>query len=474
MKSGLLAALIDTLRPAEVTELQHWLACPIHNTRPELATLFTELCRFRLELGLIPEPVDVMQRAWPGRPFRDRDWRQAQHQLLSCLEDWLGYRAYRSRPEDQRLDLLTAYGERDLPRHLKNRLNRADKAAQGAIPITDADYRHRYQLERERYRQKAGTDRTHDHNLHEQEAALLRCWLAQKLRQTCQTLAHLRVYRMDLDIPLLTETLAIARTLDLTTEPGLQLYFLAAQLYLEDGDSDSIFGELTAGIERHIQLFPPEEQRNLLLLAINHGLRNSNAGRPGYPRQTFELYRLGVEGGMLYERGKLSIFTFNNIIGLALRLGETDWAADFLSDHEQRLPADRRDEVLALNRARLAFQRRDYDTTLQLLQGADYRDFIHHMTARVMQLKIYFERDNFNLLMAHIRSSRTWLRRRRHVGYHQANYAHIFELAEQLLRLPPGDTAAARYLAQRIQATEPCTERTWLLARLQDWSDYRE
>jgi hypothetical protein len=88
------------------------------------------------------------------------------------------------------------------------------------------------------------------------------------------------------------------------------------------------------------------------------------------------------------------------------------------------------------------------------------------MTARIMQLKIYFERDNYNLLSAHLRSTRTLLRRRRHVGYHQTNYGNIFELAEQILRLPPGNVAAARALAERIRRTEPCTERDWLLTQV--------
>jgi hypothetical protein len=453
-----------------VTEISHWLACPLHNRRPELAILFAELCRYRRELDIEPDPAELLQRMRPGRPFRDRDWRQVQHQLLACLEDWLCYRRYRERAAEQRLDLVAAYRARGLDRHLRNRLKRAGKAATQSPPVAVEDYRHRYLLERERYRQEAGTDRGRDHNLREQEQALLRYWLAQKLRQTCQTLAHLRVYRMELDIPLLAATLQAARAIDLREEPGLYLYYLAAQLYLENGESDAIFAELVKGLQASIDRFPPEERRNLLLLAINHGLRNSNAGQAAYLRQTFDLYRLGVDQAVLYERGELSIFTFNNIIGVALRLGEIDWAAAFLAAHERRLPADRRAEVLALNRARLAFQRGDYDAALRLLQEADYRDFIHHMTARVMQLKIYCERNHYNLLTAHLRSSRTWLRRQRHVGYHQTNYQHIFDLTEQLVRLPPGDKTAARALADRIRRTEPCTERAWLLAQVRSWT----
>ena len=203
-----------------------------------------------------------------------------------------------------------------------------------------------------------------------------------------------------------------------------------------------------------------------MLMAINYGLRRANTGSEPAIESTFVLYKLGLELGLLHDRGRLSIFAFNNILGLAIRLKKVEWAAIFLDSHQHQLPEKGGNEVLALGRARLALANGQDGNALYYLQQADFKDFIHHLTARVIQLKIYFRQDSYTLLHSHIGSTRKLLTRRKRVGYHLQNYRNIFQLANAVIRLAPGEKKAKEQLRDRIQATDPCTERPWLLSVL--------
>ncbi|NJO86547.1 MAG: hypothetical protein HC821_00170 [Lewinella sp.] len=63
----------------------------------------------------------------------------------------------------------------------------------------------------------------------------------------------------------------------------------------------------------------------------------------------------------------------------------------FLEEHQPFLPPAAAAEVVALNRARLAYAAADFTAALRQLQHADYRDIVHLMNARSLQIKIYYE-----------------------------------------------------------------------------------
>ncbi|PHI19910.1 hypothetical protein CEQ90_10180 [Lewinellaceae bacterium SD302] len=379
------------------------------------------------------------------------------------IEDYLIYEKFRTDDFQSRNISLRLYNERGLFRHLTTRISRYQRRYPTAAPTASlARYQHDHRLEKERYHLMALSKRNDRHNLSEQETSIFHHMLAMRFRQACETLAHLRLTNKQIDLPLLDECLAAYAQNPKPEQPGIHLFYLATLLYLRQ-DNDPVFADLKSGIEAYIDDFPHNDQRDLLVLAINHCLRQSNAGRREFLSQTLDLYKLGLQRKTFYERGRIGIFTFNNIVGVALKLGEVGWADEFLEANASRLPQEKREEVVSLNRARLAYEKSDYDATLSFLQTADYQDFIHHFTARLLQLKIFFERDDFNLLTSHLRSTKSLLGRRKNIGYHQRNYRNIFRLAEKIVRIPPGDREVAGQLKAQIMATDPCTEKEWLL-----------
>ncbi len=213
-------------------------------------------------------------------------------------------------------------------------------------------------------------------------------------------------------------------------------------------------------------LLPPEEQRDLHLLALNYCIKKINQSQEHYMREAFDLYQSALKGALLLENGVLSHFAFNNIVASALHVGETIWAAEFIHSHARYLEKKHREANVQLNLARVAYKQRDFHQALLHLQEADYKDLINNLIAKTLLLKIYFETGEFDALDAHLQSMQTFLRRQRVIGYHRLNYQNIIRYTRKLAQLNPSNRQEKATLTAQIQTESPLTEKEWLLEML--------
>jgi hypothetical protein len=457
---SLLQQIIEDLSPGRYQKALHWLNCPLHNRREDVR----QLLKFRWKnKGTDHDYPSEFRAIYGPEVYRAAKHRQLEHQLLKRLESFLAWEVYSQNTYTQDGHLLTAYRERGLRDHLSTRLRRYRP---GSFAGLDR-YAFEYQHARTAYDAELAGDRGGRADYAAAEQHLERYVLGLKLRQATVSLAHQRLHKTGRpdQIPRLEEVLTAAEQVPFREEPGIYLFYLAAKIQRASlQEAEPYFHQLVSGLEEKGQFFPPDDQRNLLVLAINYGLRRANSGWEAAVPITFNLYRLGLSREIIYQNGQLSLFSFNNILALAIRLHEIAWATHFLESQQQFLAPPGREEVVALGSARLALANGEDGEALRHLQQADFRDFIHHLTARVLQLKIYFRQDSYMLLQSHISSTRKLLTRKKKGSYHLENYRNIFMLAHAVLRLVPGDQAHRAQLRTRVLATEPCTEKPWLLS----------
>ncbi|SEP62137.1 hypothetical protein [Neolewinella agarilytica] len=458
---SLLQQTILALSVHERRRAVSWLNCELHNRREDVRLLF----KLRSEQEQTATPQAEYKAVYGEADYDADRFRQLEHQLLKRLEAYLAWEHYQRDTVSPDRHLLLSLRDRGLDDHRRTRLRRYRPRQPNGTDRLSFEYFHA----REQYEMELAASRGGRVDYLGPEKALEHYVIALRLRQTCKTLAHQQLHKsgQHYEIPRLEALFAAANQKPFREAPFIRLYYLVTRLQLDEAEAaESSFQELIRLLESSGASLPAEDQRDLLLLAINYGLRRANTGWEPAIAATFTLYRLGLDREILYNRGRISLFAFNNILGLALRLKEVEWATRFMDTEAARLPEKGGSEVLALGRARLALANNQDGEALHHLQQADFKDFIHHLTARVLQLKIYFRQDSYTLLQSHISSTRKLLTRRRGIGYHLQNYRNIFALANAVLRLGPGDDKAAEQLRQRIIRMDPCTEKPWLLSVL--------
>lgn len=463
MEKTLLWEAFSALSNPELREFGKFVRSPFFNARQQPVLLFEYLDTCR-RTGVPPSETDAataLHKTAGGVKLR-----QANSALLTLLERYL---AYQERFQDEsraKIRLAAAYRKRKLAKHFNITLREARQSREQQ-PWRHADFFHDLNLiEWEQYQFDSSTKRTEELNLQATSDLMDAAFAARKLRLACLARSHQAVFKAEYQIGLLDAVLAHVESGGLLETPALGLYYHCYAFQSDSADAERHFERFRAMLSAHAEAFPPEELRTLYLLAINFGIRKINQSAEGWLRATLDLYQGALTRKLLLENGQISRFAFNNIIAIALRLGELDWVETFILEHKVLLERAWREATANLGLARVAYARRDFKSALLNLQRTDYKDLINNLTAKTLQLKIFYETGAFELLENHLKGMKNYIRRHTAIGYHRTNYGLIVAYTQQLMELDFRNKASVETLRATIQGEEILTEREWFLEML--------
>lgn len=452
----------------EKVACRKFLHSPYHNQREDVRQLYDYLQEQYTKSSVALTKERTFAYLFPKENFDDKKMRYTMSFLLKTMENFLIQREREAEHVANQLLLTRAYRRLNLPKSQAKVLKNAKKILE-TQPLLDIEqYENHYQLASAHYDAQAGQTRNAPLNLQEWSQALDLAFLAKKLKQSCFALAHQAVYRVEYDTGLLPAVLEFLESFaDLEKHPAISLYYYFYQAQTTP-QHEFYFKKLKKGIVEQSNLLPLEEKRNLYLAAINYCIQRFNKGEEQYLREVFELYQSGIAQEILFEKGKLSRFTYKNVVGIALRLKEFQWAEDFILNYQNALETKFKDNYTHYNLSKLRFYQKNYTEAMQRLQQVEYDDLFLNLDAKVMLLKIYYELGELEVLESFITSFQRFLQRKKLIGYHQENYGNMIRLTRKLLELNPFDRAERSKLKQEIEGIKALSERDWLLKQLTD------
>ncbi|HNE29040.1 MAG TPA: hypothetical protein PKL15_15630 [Saprospiraceae bacterium] len=463
MEKTLLYEAFATLGKPERREFGKFVRSPFFNQKAQPVALFEYLCECH-DARRAPNGTAAFERIWPGQAYDDQRMRLANSELLGLLEHFWMYQEKFRDFDRAKIRLAAAYRKRNLPKHFQISLREA-RSARERQPFRHAEFYHDLNLiEWEQYQFATASKRTEHFNLQEMSDLLDAEFAARKLRHVCFSLSHQAVFKTDYRFELLDAVLDYVQSGQRLDIPALALYYHCYRFLTDPADEQHFF-IFKEKLLAHAAAFPQDELRILYLFALNFGIKKCNELVQPYFQETLDLYKSALELDLLLENGLLSRFAFNNIVAAALRAGETSWAEDFIHRYRNFVEKKYRDVTYSLNLARVAYTRRDYKTALLHLQRADYKDLINNLIAKTLQLKIFYELGEYDLLESHLASMKTYIRRQAAIGYHRTNYLNIVRYTQQLLQVNLNNTAMIAQLRQQIENEPVLTEREWLLAQ---------
>lgn len=462
MAQNLLEPLLLSLDNKQRKQIKSWLGCPLHNQRKDLLPLFEQLCKaYPFASTAEPSPLEVA----------DTKQRLRRSYLLDRIEDFLVWQQQEREKKRSplRLPLLRSYRQLGLEKHLSNRINRQLNQLKKTSLLDVNDLYARYQVEELRQELHLDSNRKLPGGYDQADQFLLVAQLSAALRNATLLLAAAPFTKNKNDFPLLAAYFdLLADRPGLLQQPSLAIYYQLCRYYLAEDTQQQLppLASLIQLLQQHLQGFSYFEQRDLLKMLLNLAIRQLNVDpAQAHLQQAFELYQLGLAQQLLVDQRRISTFTFNNIMGISIRLGEIDFAQQFMQQYAELLPPQTAGEVIALNQARLAYAEKAYPEALRFLQKADYRDYLHMMNARHLQIRIYYETDEHEVLRDFIRATRSLLSRRKY-SYHSRVYRNNLKMTQKLLNLRLDQPKAIQKLRAEIQNIHPLSEREWLLSQL--------
>ena len=461
MQQTPLVRTIAALSVRERKELRRWVQSPAFNRRREVEQLYDWLCA-QLEKNA-GEPALAKTAARRQLALDETNLRHTMSFLFRVVKQYLAWSEWSSDPMANRLQLCRALRKKGLAQVFDKEFKQFQALDPGQPQNADFQLQ-RYQLHFEQWEAQHRTGQTDATQLAAANDAFGLFVAIKALRHGCAALDQPGLPAPD-QIAWLPETLAAIESGRFSAAPAVQVYYRCFRI-MQTGE-ETHFLPLKNLLSTHDGLLPPQELRDVYLVAINFCIKKLNTGARSYIREALDLYRAGLERQVIQDNGVLAKATYQNILLLAIAVEEWEWALDFLEHYRALLPSGERHNTYHFNLALYYFRKKDYPAAQEILRRVEFRDVFHNLDARRMLVRIYYDKGELQALDSLLHSFRIYLQRHRNIGYHRDLNANFVRNVQRLLRLEPGDTAGGDKLRRRIVEEPYLAEREWLLGQLE-------
>jgi hypothetical protein len=409
--------------------------------------------------------------ACPEKPYEDAAMRYLMTLLLQLFEQFLQLETFlQDDPFQARLYLAKAYQKIQLPQSAMQNLQLLGKQLHApAIAQNSQHLQACYAFEKAQQQLHEDLDRNSNRSLQPVADSLEKYFVAERLRQACELLAHQTVYKIEYDTSMLGLVLGFLETQrpDWLKIPAIGLYYYYYQATTQKGESSEGFFELfSAQLLQLTTEFPTDELRDLYKMGINYAITHRNRANA---ELAFRLYQAGFAKKILLEGVNLSRFAYKNAVSMGLYLGEYDWVESFVSESTSLLPEKYQLTYQHYALGKAYFVQKKYPEALTHLQKVEYEDIFLNLDARSTLAKIYYETEEWDVLDSHLQSFRMFLlRKKKQLGYHYEVYKSLVRFTNKLMRWSDFSATKRARLHEKITTIPTLTEREWFLKMLEE------
>lgn len=462
MEKSRLIQLLRTFSKEEIRGFRKFLRSPYFTPREDLPLLFDYLAKFLKNGKEVPTKEEAFQKLFPKDSFHDHRLRMLMSFLFQLAGQFLSVNGLLNDEVEFQKSLTASYRERGLAPHFEKAWKSLKESHQKSPYRNAFFFEEQYGIYLEKYQTDSGRRSIDLNYLHSLEEQLDKAYVTRKLWQACFLLSHKTMRNTDFDFGMLPLVLDYINQKKWLGEPAISIYYYC-YLALTEPESPNYFQKFKSLIFEKGQLFPNDELRDLYILAINFCIKKYNAGKADYLKEQFDLYRDGFDKSYFLVGGNLSHITYQNAVTIGLVMEEYKWVEEFISTYQLKLKREYQESVYSFNRARLEYEKGKHSEALGYLQKAEYKDLMLNLAARSLQMKIYFELGENDLLDAHLGAFKIFLKRKKELGYHRENYLNTILLTKKILELNPFDKKEKIELKKEIEQVQRVGEKEWLL-----------
>jgi len=471
MNNSRLIEILRVFNKREIRNLRKWIISPIGNQREDVILLFECLLKDeRYQMNNSLSKTDIFDQVYNNVLYDDAKMRQLVFFGMKTLEEYVIYQELRKDEIKARIALADFYRERKLDKIYQKNFKILRKLHEDH-PYRNCDFlKNEYLIQEEEYISSSRSKRSISLNLQEVSDSLHQTFIAEKLRQSYLMLAHQSVYQTDYKIGLIDEILKeVGQNEVLLNTPAIALYYYGYKSNTEK-ENTTHFKNLKKNIFKHGHLFPKGELRDISMMAINYCIGQMNRGKDKFIREAFELYQQGFKNGIFLYNNFVSPWTFHNVVVAGLKLKDFPSVQNFINDNQIYLEDKYRESFVNYSFALFYYEKGDYSKAMNYLLHYEHDEMLINLRVKIMLLKIYYQQDEINALESLLGSMRTYLSRKKIMGYHKEGVKNIIRLTKKLLKVKPYDKVQKEKLETLIKEANPLTtsDRNWLLTQLEN------
>lgn len=454
----------------ELTRFGEYLDSPFFNKDEQLSVFYQYLRKFAPEFeSRSLEKERILEKGIPGLELNEKRLGYLMSDIVDHIEDFIRYNKHMADDMEGYVHLLNQYNSWEADKFFEQTLREA-RTTLDSEPYRNAPhYFQAYLLQSELNayfdRQKK---RAYDASLQEAANYLDLFYLSTKLKYSCELINRQKLVASDYTVRLLKEITAHLKETAYDDHPSIAIYFQVLMTFIE-GENEVHFEKLRVLLNEHTEKFPPSEARDMYAYAQNYTIRKINAGDKKYLREYFDLSRSALEKGLLTVDGDLSPWTYKNIVVAALRVGEFEWAEQFIKQYKAKLNEKFRSNAYNYNMGALMFYKGQFGEALRLINQVEFTDIFYVLDTRTMQIKIYYQLDEWDPMQSAIEAFKVYLRRNKTLSDNVKQlYNNFLKFVERLSKLTKRDKQKLEELKERIEETRQIADIGWLQTKVNE------
>ncbi|KAA3621457.1 MAG: hypothetical protein DWQ02_27710 [Bacteroidetes bacterium] len=243
-------------------------------------------------------------------------------------------------------------------------------------------------------------------------------FVLQKLKISCDMLNRMVVLNCEFDLGMLNEVLSYveSRWDYFKNNEIINIYYKILLTFLEPDNYEHYFN-LVDYFEQNRSKFNKEDLWLLFRFAIGKGISFLNTDEDNFIEVVFRLYKAALEEGILIKNNEITHLDYKNIIVLACGLNKFDMAESIIEKYRPYLPVAFRKNTYNFSRAVLYHKQEKYEEALLLLSKMKFtHTFFYQINAKILQIKIFYDLEEYDLLLSFLESFRLMLMRNKKIS----------------------------------------------------------
>ena len=465
MEKSKLIVLLRTFDSTELTEFGEFIASPYFNKRTELLPFYDAIMQSAPTFkGESIAKETVFYAAFPREPFDEKQLAYSMNYLLKLAEQFMARKIYEARPLAEELDTLQGFVKKKLDKHYHFLRKKIQKSLKEDLHKDKTYWRSKYAfsvLEVDYFTSQK--KRGYDPSFQRLMDNLDDLYFVDKLRYGSVMASLSSFVSTDFNIGMIDEVRNYLDQSD-AVDPVILVY---KYLFLSfSTNEESYFHKLLPLLNQIENEVDQDELRELYLLAINHCAKKIRTGKKEYYKITLDLFREGITNRALFEEKYLSHWTYTNVVKLAVSTKNTDFLEEFIEQHAEDLDPKHRKQAELVNKAELAFYKGQYDLVYDYVNALDMKsDYYYLLASRLLQLKTYYAEGSIEPMLSQLAAFTMFIHRRKEISNQMKKpYLNFCQMLALIMRSRPEKMEKVR---QKIQETNPVTDKTWLLETME-------
>ncbi|MEO1263450.1 MAG: hypothetical protein AAFZ15_31860 [Bacteroidota bacterium] len=469
MHQSKLIELLRKIPAGQVSRFREFLGSPYFNKNEDNLLFFNYLAK-----NLSQGKEEKLSKEWVlkelelSKPIDEKRLAYLMNTQLGLLEKFLSVEQFMEDDFGQQLMKMKRFNHLQLPRHYKTAVSKVQKMIEKS-PLRNAGFFQNMQIFKKlQYEHSDQAHRNFDKQLQDAADALDAYFLVEKLYLSCQMTNLKNILNIDYHMPFADQVLEWSGQPAFLQIPAVQIY-RRLLLLLHNPADNAGFVTLKNLLSQNESLFENTELKALYTLLLNHCTRRINLYNDKESlSEYFEINKILLGNGLIFERGYLQPWRYSNLVHIALRLGQTEWARQFIQQYKDKLPEAHVENMHCYNLALYHYHLGDYaEAQLELLRVDLGEDVLLNIGSRSLLIKIYYETGQSGLLFSYLEATRIYLHRNKLIDPRMKKQMQKFVLfTTKVARLEPFEKEKLQKLLKELPPATGIMHREWIRERI--------